>query len=117
MSSDRVPAALRLTFRVERGKVDLIGRQTVAMIVSASQPLEARSDLAGWWAELQDLESRVLYRTLLPDPLEREHPTSEGMARAPRATAANFQLAVPDLASAYRLILFGSFNGAAEPAQ
>ena len=88
------------------------------MTVPASEPLdEPPRDRAGWRAELRDVESRVLYRTLLTDPLEREYPTDEGMAQAPRAVAADFWVAVPDLASAHDLVLFGSLHATPAPTQ
>jgi hypothetical protein len=111
------PTASRLTIHLERGQLRLLERETVGMTVPASEPLEAFGTRAGWWAEIRDAAGRVLYRTQLPDPLRREHPTPYGMSTAPRARAADFWITVPVLAGGDHLVLLGSLESAVGPAQ
>jgi len=105
--------AVRLTFKVEGDRVELIDQERVRMVPPPSaEPFEeARS---GFWFELQDDGDRVLYRRTIASPLSShiEVPTGDPdqpLAYQPQVQPGGvFTVLVPDLPEGRKVVLIAS---------
>jgi hypothetical protein len=109
--------AVRLTFRYEGERVELVGRQRLEKRARASDPILDRGErarLEGSWLELRDGEGRTLYRRVLHEPIafSVEVPGDEADGSLARRTVEDprgtFFVIVPELKGAREVVLFAS---------
>ena len=110
-ASDPPPAAWRVTFTVEDGRVRAVGRQRVATMPPPDDTDIIGDDAAGYWVEVRDDEGRTLHRQAianpLPDQMEVFSP-SEPLRHVDAPTGSGvFQVLVPDLPNGHEVIVHG----------
>lgn len=115
MAADQAQSgyALRITFAFDGPALTLKSVQRVAMRVPAAPPPPPEGDRIGYWLEVRDAASRLLYHRAVHDPLRRETESYGDGKGAPlrRHTRAErqgeFELIVPDLPEAATFRLHG----------
>ncbi len=110
----RQDRSVRMTFRFERGDIELVERQEIDTVAPPSQEVPEREETAqsGFWVELRDADGRTIYRRVMRNPIRAaaEVPDGEGgfTNRVSVAPAGMFSLLVPNLPEAMELALFAS---------
>jgi len=102
---------LRLTFRYEGDRIELVSRQAVEVTLPVSHPLEPAEGQSGFWITVRAADGRPLYRRVLQSPIRTDaevfspEPT-ENIRQVPVSPArGTFVLLVPDLEGARALTL------------
>lgn len=108
------PRALRLTFRYEGQRVEMIDQEELAMVIPPHEELPTEGEVSGFWYELQDTEEATVYRHLVRNPMPTHVEVPTGDPSEPLAyTAVDrpsgiFSIVVPDVPEARSVVLFGS---------
>lgn len=114
--------ALRLVFEYDGSFVRLVSRDRVDAVTLPSDPLDSFEGRSGFWYEVTDGGSALLYRRVTHNPLAfaSEVHDPERSARAGVAeTSGVFSLLVPELRDGRQILLVGSppgEQGLAQPA-
>ena len=119
------PQALRLTFSYQGSQITLLGVERVAVIVPAPVVAPPLAGQTGYWFEVRDAASVLLYHRPLVNPIRSD---AEAFSQDPRASitrvplanaTGRFTLLMPDLPDARTFTLHGPANPARpdEPAQ
>ncbi len=121
---DNLPApppnrALRMTFRYDGDKLELVSSQRVEMILPQSHPLDAPESPATFSFAVRDAAGRRLYRRLINPPIQTDaevfHPDGS-IRRVPiDRPSGTFVLLVPDVPEGDSLVLVGPRPGADTP--
>jgi hypothetical protein len=108
------PRAVRLTIAYNGDQMELVSRQSVAMTVPPSDPVESFAERAGFWVDLKDEQDQTLYRRVMHDPIRRDvevfSPDPEQTVQ--RAAVAEpqgvFSVVLPEIEAAQAVSLIGS---------
>lgn len=113
-SSQRSPAAVRLTFAYDGDDVRLLSRQRVEMTIPPGDAVEGHEAQVGFWVEVRGVDGRLLHRRVMHDPIQR---TVEVFSDDPEQTVSRvpvqrpegvFTLVVPDVEDADHVALISS---------
>ena len=103
--------ALRLTFRYEGDRIELVSRQPVEMTLPPSHPLEEAEGQSGFWFTVRGRDGQPLYRRVMHPPIRTDaevfspQPT-QNIKRVPVSRpSGTFVLVVPDLEAAETVTL------------
>lgn len=111
-------AVTRLTFAYQGDSIRLVKRQDMKMRLPPSASLESVANRSGFWATLEDVSGRPLYRRVLGNPLAGleifQDTPAESIARVtPQQPKGVFTVLVPTPVAAASLVLHGP--SAAQP--
>ena len=118
---DNLPArghnrALRLTFRYDGDKVEMVSSQQVEMILPPSHALEDPESPAAFSFVVSDAAGRRLYRRMIHPPIQTDVEVFEpdgSIRKAPAVRpSGSFVLLVPDVPAGASLTLVGPRPGA-----
>ncbi|MFE6049258.1 hypothetical protein ACFQ6N_00705 [Kitasatospora sp. NPDC056446] len=110
--------AVRLIVEYEGTSLRLVSRQRVEMTSPPGDRLAGPGEAQGFWVEVRDRESNVLYRRVLNDPVQHDAEVfsadpGQSVARVPVATPKGaFAVLVPDIEAADYVALVSSPLGA-----
>jgi hypothetical protein len=103
--------ALRLTFRYEDSRIELVARQQVDMLVPPSHPVDEGQGRSGFWFTVRAADGQPLYRRVMQSPIRTEAEVfspaaTENIHRvAVTRPQGTFVLLVPDLPAGQFLTL------------
>jgi hypothetical protein len=106
--------ALRVTFRVDGDKIEVIDQERLKMVVPPSNEFESDTPRSGFWLEVQDRRRRPVYRRVMSNPLTKQVEVWTGSPDQPLAnqTVAQpsgiFSIVVPDVPEGRSLVFVGS---------
>jgi hypothetical protein len=98
--------AVRLTFRYEGDEVRLVSSRRVDKLLPADEEAQEAAERQGFFAEVRDVDDRVLDRRLLHEPVRRDEEVfsddpERSLARVPvERPAGVFSVLVPELEEA-----------------
>lgn len=110
---DMPPRAIRLSFSIDGCTIQLAQAHSVEMTLFSSENLDADAPRAPFWYEVQDEAGIPLYRAFGRNPLDPWMEVATGDPKMPLAHRKAdrpenfFSLAVPELAGAHSVVLFG----------
>jgi len=106
--------ALRLTFRYEGDRVELVSSQPVEMLLPPSHAVDEGEGQSGFWFTLRAADDRPVYRRVTHSPIRRDVEVfspepGENIRRVPvDRPSGTFVLLVPDVEDARVLTLHDS---------
>ena len=107
------PFTIRLVFRYEDGRVQVVSQRRVEMIAPASAaPRPEPGKHIGFWVEVRDSRDNVVFHRVLhnPIPFMVERYSADGSIRATEqdVARAEFEVLVPDIPGAATIVLYSS---------
>lgn len=106
--------ALRLTFRYEGDRVELVSSQPVEMLLPPSHPVDEGEGRSGFWITLRAADGRPVYRRVMHSPIRADVEVfspepEENIRRVPvDRPSGTFVVLVPDVEEARVLTLHDS---------
>jgi hypothetical protein len=105
------PAAWRVTFTVDDGKIRAVGKQRVATLAPPDDSDLLADDAAGYWVEVRAVDGRTLHRQVIANPLADQREVfspSEPLRHVETpGTSGVFQVLVPDDPEGHEIVVHG----------
>jgi hypothetical protein len=118
-SNPTAPAAWSLTFAYDGSNVHLERKERLRMVVPGSDPTEGYEGNTGYWIELRDASGKVVYRTILHNPMPQYHEVHDRSGRPTHVPVkeckGSFTVVVPALPQTSTIVFFGTDQPPVEP--
>ena len=110
MKQQKTNSAVRLVFRYEGDRVELIAQQPLEKVTQPSDEIEDAAQRSGFWFQLEDAAGAALYRRVARNPIRADRevfsPEGETVTRVPDAEHKGvFTVIVPAVEGAERVTL------------
>ena len=110
MKQQKTNSAVRLVFRYEGDRVELIAQQPLEKVTQPSDEIEDAAERSGFWFQLEDAAGAALYRRVARNPIRATRevfsPEGETVTRVPDVEQKGvFTVIVPAVEGAERVTL------------